>query len=180
MPNSVRVRRIVGLGAGRATWSTFNVTLADGRNGIEPYSFEIRSDRGARKKIYYGRPPSVVSMGLSRIRVVVDSLEDERRSQEIELVVDTDATYPVVPASVAEHLGIRPSEELTFTLANGTRLPRKVGWVGLADDGRKTHTRIVFGEAEDVPLLGAFALEGLGVEVDPVARTLGPATQYLL
>ncbi len=77
MPNSVRVRRIVGLGAGRATWSTFNVTLADGRNGIEPYSFEIRSDRGARKKIYYGRPPSVVSMGLSRIRVVVDSLEDD-------------------------------------------------------------------------------------------------------
>ncbi len=29
------------------------------------------------------------------------------------------------------------------------------------------------------PLLGAFALEGLGVEVDPVARTLRPATQYL-
>ncbi len=128
------------------------------------------------------RAPSLGSfpLGLFRIRVVVYSLEDERRNQEMELVVDTGATYPVVPASVAEHLGIRPSEELTFTLANGTRLPRKVGWAGLAYDGRKTHTRIVFGEAEDVPLLGAFALEGLGVEVDPVARTLRPATQYLL
>ncbi|HYS72421.1 MAG TPA: hypothetical protein VEO96_00345 [Thermoplasmata archaeon] len=51
---------------------------------------------------------------------------------------------------------------------------------GLAYDGRKTQTRIVFGEAVDVPLLGAFALEGLGAEVDPVARTLRPATQYLL
>jgi len=119
-------------------------------------------------------------MGLSRIRVFAYSLEDERRGQEMELVVDAGAAYPVVPASVAEHLGIRPSEELTLTLANGTRLPRKVGWAGLAYDGRKTHTRIVFGEAEDVPLLGAFALEGLGVEVDAVARNLRPATQYLL
>ena len=32
MPNSVRVRRIVGVGAGRTTGSTFNVTRADGRN----------------------------------------------------------------------------------------------------------------------------------------------------
>src|SRR6266516_3056845 len=48
------------------------------------------------------------------IRDVVYSLEDERRSQEMELVVDTGATYPVVPASVAEHLGIRPSEDLTL------------------------------------------------------------------
>src|SRR6266566_7759286 len=59
----------------------------------------------------------------------------DRRSQEMELVVDTGATYPVVPASVAEHLGIRPSEELTLTLANGTRLPRKVGWAGSLTTG---------------------------------------------
>ncbi len=134
--------------------------------------------RDAGKRCITGALPSVLSMGLFRIRGVVYSLEDERRSQEMELVVDTGATYPVVPASVAEHLGIRPSEDLT--LANGTRLPRKVGWAGLAYDGRKTQTRIVFGEAVDVPLLGAFALEGLGAEVDPVARTLRPATQYLL
>lgn len=119
-------------------------------------------------------------MGLFRVRVAVYNLDDERRSEEVELVVDTGATYPVIPAFMAERLGIQPSEEITFTLANGTRLPRKVGWGGLAYDGRKTHTRIVFGEDEDVPLLGAFALEGLGCEVDPVAKTLRPATQYLL
>lgn len=119
-------------------------------------------------------------MGLFRIRAAVYSLEDERRSHEIELVVDSGATYPVIPASVAEDLGIRPSDEITFTLANGARLRRKVGWAGIAVDGRKTHSRVVFGEAEDVPLLGAFALDGLGVEVDPVAKTLRPATQYLL
>ena len=119
-------------------------------------------------------------MGIFRVRVAVYSLEDERRSQDIELVVDTGATYPVIPASVAESLGIRSSEEITFTFANGMRQARKMGWAGLAYDGRKTHSRIAFGEAEDVPLLGAFALEGLGYEVDPVTKTLRPATQYLL
>jgi len=119
-------------------------------------------------------------MGLFRVRVAVYNLENEPRSQEMELVVETGATYPVVPTSVAERLGIRPSEEITFTLANGARQTRKVGWAGIAHDGRKTHSRVVFGEATDIPLLGAFALEGIGYEVDTVGRTLRPATQYSL
>lgn len=94
--------------------------------------------------------------------------------------MDTRATYPVIPESVADRLGIRSSEEIAFTLANGTQEVRKVGWAGVAYDGRTTHSRIVFGRAEDVPLLGAFALEGLGYGVDPVAKALRPATQYLL
>jgi predicted aspartyl protease len=119
-------------------------------------------------------------MRLFRVLVVVYNLDDERRGEEIEPIVDTGATYPVIPAPIAERLGIRASEEITFTLANGTRLVRKVGWAGLAYDGRKTHTRVIFGVAEDVPLLGAFALEGLGYEVDPIAKALRPATQFLL
>ena len=134
----------------------------------------------ARAESISRTPPSILSMGLFRVRVVVYNLDDERRSQEIELVVDTGATYPVIPAPVAERLGIRASDDMTFTLANGTRLARKVGWAGLAYDGRKTHTRVVFGGAEDVSLLGAFALEGLGYEVDPIAKALRPATQFLL
>lgn len=115
-----------------------------------------------------------MSMRLFRVRVRICNLEDERRSHDIELVVDTGATYPVIPESMAESLGIRFSEEITFTLANGTREVRKVGWAGLAYDGRTTHSRVVFGRAEDVPLFGAFALEGLGYEVDPWPRPSAP------
>ncbi len=41
LPNSVRVRRIAGVGTGRTTGSAFDVTLADGRNGTQPYTFRI-------------------------------------------------------------------------------------------------------------------------------------------
>ena len=55
-----------------------------------------------------------------------------------------------------------------------------MGWAGLSYDGRSAPSLVVLGEADDVPLLGAFALEGLGFEVDPVAKTLRPATLFLL
>ena len=119
-------------------------------------------------------------MGLFKVRVRVFNLKEEQRAKDVELVVDTGATYPVVPRGLADDLGIHPSERRIFTLADGTRLSRDVGWAGLSYDGRSTPSLVVLGEADDVPLLGAFALEGLGFEVDPVAKTLRPATQFLL
>lgn len=119
-------------------------------------------------------------MGLFRVRVRVFNLKEEQRASDVELVVDTGLTYPVIPRGLADDLGIRSSERRTFTLADGTRLSRDVGWAGLSYDGRSTPSLVVLGEADDVPLLGAFALEGLGFEVDPVAKTLRPATQFLL
>lgn len=119
-------------------------------------------------------------MGLFKVHVRVFNLKEEQRASDIELVVDTGATYPVVPRGLADDLGIHPSERRIFTLADGTRLSRDMGWAGLSYDGRSTPSLVVLGEADDIPLLGAFALEGMGLEVDPVAKTLRPATQFLL
>lgn len=119
-------------------------------------------------------------MGVFKVRVRVFRLTEEERGAEIELVVDTGATYPVIPRRLAEELGIPASERRTFTLADGTQVSRELGWAGLAYDGRKSPSLVVLGESGDVPLLGAFALEGLGFEVDSVAKTLRPAAQYLL
>ena len=120
------------------------------------------------------------SMGLFKVRVRVFNLAQEQHGKEVELVVDTGATYPVIPRTLADELGIRPMEERTFTLADGSRLSRQMGWAGLSYDGRKMPSLVVLGEMEDIPLLGALALEGLGFEVDPVTKTLRPATQFLL
>ncbi len=119
-------------------------------------------------------------MGLSKVRVRVFNLAQEQHGKEVELVVDSGATYPVIPRTLADELGIRPLEERTFTLADGSKLSRQMGWAGLSYDGRKMPSLVVLGEMEDVPLLGALALEGLGFEVDPVTKTLRPATQFLL
>ena len=119
-------------------------------------------------------------MGLFRVRVRVFGLHDPEKTKEVELVVDTGATYPVVPRALAEELGLRVVETRTFTLANGVEVPRRLAWAGLSFDGRSSPSLVVVGEAGDIPILGAFALEGLGLEVDPVAKTLRPAHQFLL
>jgi predicted aspartyl protease len=111
-------------------------------------------------------------MGIFRVRIRVFNLSAVARTQELELVVDTDATYSVIPREVAEGLGIQASQERTFTLADGRQVSRRIGWAGFAYDGREAASLVVIGERE--------ALEELGFEVDPVGKALRPATQYLL
>ncbi len=96
------------------------------------------------------------------------------------MVVDTGATYSVIPGEVAADLGIPATHERTFTLADGRRMSRRLGRAGFAYDGLEAASVVVIDERDDVPLLGATALEELGMEVDPVAKTLRPTTQYLL
>jgi predicted aspartyl protease len=51
---------------------------------------------------------------------------------------------------------------------------------GISYDGGKSPCLVVLGEEGNLPLLGSFALEGLGLEVDPVSKALRPARQFIL
>ncbi len=119
-------------------------------------------------------------MGLFNVRAEVFSIRDSRNARELEFVVNTGATYPVIPREVADQLGVELVEPRIFTLADGTRVTRDLGHVGFAYEGRRCISMVVIGEDDDVPLLAATALEQLGFEADPVAKTLRPARQYLL
>ena len=52
------------------------------------------------------------------------------------------------------------------------------GWIRVS--GRAEITLVVFGEAASQPLLGAYALEGLGLAPDPIGRRLVPASPLLM
>jgi len=119
-------------------------------------------------------------MGTFRIRVTVCDLREEEGSREIEMVLESSATSPVIPRDLAEHLGTRPGARRTWTLADGRGFERNLTQAGLVYDGRTTACMVVLGEPGDLPLLGAHAFKGFGFEVDPVAETLRPATQYLV
>ena len=119
-------------------------------------------------------------MGLFTVRVRVFNLQDPGQSRELDALVDTGASYPIVPKAVADELGLMAVETRTFTLANGVEVPRTLAWAGIACEGRSSPCLVVLGEGTDVPVLGAYALEGLGLDVDPLAKALRPARQYLL
>jgi len=68
---------------------------------------------------------------------------------------------------------------VTFSLADGTTVTRKVGDAYFEIDGHLGPAPVIFGEAGDEPLLGATTLESLGLVFDPFKRRLIPMRMVL-
>ena len=118
-------------------------------------------------------------MGTFRVSIEVgDPLG--QRYETVEALVDTGATYTVLPAPFLEGLGVVPHARDTFVLADGRRVERDLGRTWIRVDGRTELTLVVFAEAETQALLGAYALEGLRFAADPVGRRLTPVPGLLL
>ena len=95
-----------------------------------------------------------------------------------DLWVDTASSYAWLPVSVRDRLGLQPSEERTFRLANGVREGRPVTQVTISIGGPPFSTYCAFAEAGDEPLLGVIALEEAGLAVDPVNQRLVPVDAF--
>ena len=100
--------------------------------------------------------------------------------EEIAALVDTGATYTLVPAPTLRRLGVEPIGRQTFLIADGSRVEREVGWLLVRIGGEESPTVVVFGDEDAEPLLGAVTLEEFGLGVDPVRRRLVPVDGYLV
>ena len=92
--------------------------------------------------------------------------ENRTRSRLFSGLVDTEATYPMVPASDLEELGVEREYEIPFNLADGSRVALSVGMVPMELEGRARRVYFAFGPEGAKPLLGALALEVFGFAVD--------------
>ena len=95
---------------------------------------------------------------------------------EIEAMVDTGASYTIVPANLLDDLGVQPIDRIGLVLADGRRVEYDIGRAMATINGRTEATLVVFGEDNARPLLGAYTLEGLRLAVDPTSGKLMPAT----
>jgi clan AA aspartic protease len=102
-----------------------------------------------------------------------------RRYQPLEAIVDTGATYTVVPATLLHTLGIQRLERRKFEMADQRVVEFDVGEVRLRLDGREQTVLAVFGPEDATPLLGATTLELFGLGVDPVGQRLVPVPGLL-
>lgn len=91
-------------------------------------------------------------------------------------LVDSGATYTVVPSEFLKKLGIKPTREEEFFLADGKKIKRKVGNAIYEYQGIEGAAPVLFGEKNDDLLLGAFTLEAIGLTLDPLKRTLYKST----
>ena len=104
-------------------------------------------------------------------------VKEHRKSEKIAAVnflVDSGAIYSLVPGAILDELEIEPYREMSFSLADGTVLKRRVCSAYFEFGGEGGPAPVVYGEPGDEPLLGATTLESLGLVLNPFTRTLHP------
>jgi clan AA aspartic protease len=118
-------------------------------------------------------------MGLTTQAATVRPSRASKRQAIVTFLVDSGAVYSLVPAETLRRLGLRPYREVTFALADSTRITRKVGDAYFEIDGSMGPAPVIFGEEGDEPLLGVTTLESLGLVLDPFKRRLIPMRMVL-
>jgi clan AA aspartic protease len=118
-------------------------------------------------------------MATFRVTIEIGPM-DQSRFEQIEALVDTGATYTVVPRDVLERLGITPQFRRRFRLADGRVVELDMAVVAIRLEGQTLPTICVFGEEGMDALLGAVTLEEFGLGVDPVNKRLVPIELLLV
>ena len=118
-------------------------------------------------------------MGILRQQIEIGDTAGTR-FQSIEAVVDTGASYTVVPSSILTELGIRPHKRMGFRLADESRVEKDVGEAVIRVQGIQATSIVVFADEGGPILLGVVALETLGLAVDPLGQRLIPTDGLLV
>jgi len=119
-----------------------------------------------------------MSMGITYLEGVVTGPTGKQAA--VRFLVDTGATYTLVPAEECRAIELAPKRSVAFTLADGTRIERQVSECHIALPQGEGHTPVILGEPGDEALLGVVTLEILGLVLNPFTRTLQPMRMLLV
>lgn len=101
------------------------------------------------------------------------------RTAAVRLLLDSGATYTVLPCDAWRKLGLKAKRSVEFTLADGTRIERQVSECHISLPQGEGHTPVILGERGDEPLLGVVTLEIMGLVLNPFTRELQPMRMLL-
>ena len=118
-------------------------------------------------------------MGTFTVPVTLVHPDQRERVIAIDLLVDTGATYSLLPAETVAELQLPTLEERPAELASGELVVYRLGEVRVRLDGREFSTIFVAGPPGCPALLGAVTLEAFGLAADPVHQQLFPVLAHL-
>ena len=110
-------------------------------------------------------------MGFTHVEIDVANVSEPGKRRGIEFLADTGALLTVVPSLILRELDIEPVSERVFRGFGGT-ISRRIGIVRMTYEDSIIGTSVIFGEPDDIPVLGVTALEALGYQVHPVSQRL--------
>ena len=101
-----------------------------------------------------------------------------KKPANVRMLVDTGATFSVIPKALARELGIAPSRHsMMVTLADGRRRRWPFGLALFRIGDREVGSTLLVGDVAE-PILGVETLEALGLAVDPRKGRLIPTRSY--
>ena len=122
-------------------------------------------------------PQRIVTMGIKYVEGQVKGPAGKKET--VQFLVDSGATYSLLPQKVWKKIGLKPQRKLSFSLADGTSVERSVSEVFISLPQGEAHTPVILGEEGDEALLGVVTLEILGLVFNPFDRTLHPMRMLL-
>lgn len=117
-------------------------------------------------------------MGITYIEGKVTGADNKQAT--VRFLVDSGATYTLLPHKVWKEIGLSPKRSVIFTLTDGTTIGRNVSECYISIPEGEGHTPVILGEPGDEALLGVVTLEILGLVLNPFNRTLQPMRMLLV
>ncbi len=101
-------------------------------------------------------------------------------SAEVEMLVDTGATFTKIPRSMVDEVGLEVKYETSVELGDGTIITRQLALAEVEVEEVRMPVLVAISDGTETPLLGLTTLEILGFKVNPVTRSLEktPAIEY--
>jgi clan AA aspartic protease len=112
--------------------------------------------------------------GMSIVSVDVEVSGESGTQATTTFLVDSGASYSVLPRAVWKRLGLRPKRAMCFELADGTAIRRQLSECRFTFAGIDAVSPVVLGQQKDVALLGTVTLETMGLVLHPFERQLRP------
>ena len=97
---------------------------------------------------------------------------NDGRERSLNGVVDTGASFTVIPEHISDDLGVPRDEVELFSLADGSIQELALGRAEMELEGRTRDVYVVFGASREKILLGAMALEAFALAADAKNRRL--------
>ena len=94
--------------------------------------------------------------------------------------VDIGASITSAPGSVLKELGVEPAAKQLFQFAQGETKLMDIGYARVRFEGREIIRQVLFNDEGTQPLLGAMALEGAYMGVDPIGKRLVPVPGLMM
>jgi clan AA aspartic protease len=112
--------------------------------------------------------------GTGIVSVDVEVSGDSGERTTATFLVDSGASYSVLPRAVWKRLKLRPKRSMRFELADGTEIRRQLSECRFTFEGIDAVSPVVLGQHKDVALLGTVTLETMGLVLHPFERQLRP------